>query len=72
LENLPIVICVMAAWLVLFVFEFPAEANIAHSFVVKLRKFIDSTTTPAPAMPYKSPPLPKFDARDEFPATPRK
>jgi hypothetical protein len=100
LENLPVVICVMAAWLVLFVIEFPGEANVAHLFVAKMRKLIDSTgvdsssnaankagrmgkdslkrpatrskPTPAPAMPYETSPLPKFDAHDEFPDTPRK
>jgi hypothetical protein len=99
-QNLPVVIWVTAAWLLLFVIEFPREANVAHSFVAKLRKLIDSTgvdsssnaankagrvgkdgvrrpptrskPTPAPAMPYKPPPLPKFDAHNEFPDTPRK
>jgi hypothetical protein len=97
-ENLPVVIWVTAAWLVLFVIEFPREANVA--FIAKLRKLIESTgvdsssnaankagrvgkdgvrrpttrskPTPEPAMPYKPPPLPKFDAHDEFPDTPRK
>jgi hypothetical protein len=42
-ENLPVVIWVTAAWLVLFMIEFPREANVAHSFVAKLRKLVDST-----------------------------
>jgi hypothetical protein len=99
-ENLPVVIWVTAAWLVLFVIEFPREDSVANSFVAKLRRLIYSTgvdsssnaankasrvgkdgvrpaatrsrPTPAPAMPYKPPPLPNFDAHDKFPDTPGK